>query len=86
VTSTIVFTEMPSVAGLVKRLRESFALTQHQLAESAGIAEKELHLLESDSAVTLETKIRVLMDLQKRMEDIQEGRAVLHQASLPPAA
>ena len=66
-------TRAPSVSTLVRRLRISLRLTQQELANSAGVLKKDVDLLENNLPVPLGKKIRILMELQLKVQDIQEG-------------
>ncbi len=66
-------TRAPSVGTLVRRLRISLWLTQQELANSAGVLKKDVDLLENNLPVPLGKKIRILMELQLKVQDIQEG-------------
>ena len=69
-------TRAPPVSTLVRRLRISLQLTQQELANSAGVLKKNVDLLENKLPVPLGIKIKILMELQQKIQHIQEGRLV----------
>ncbi|MFC1962277.1 hypothetical protein ACFLWN_04485 [Chloroflexota bacterium] len=66
----------PSVGTLVRRLRIALQLTQQGLAKSAGVLKEDIDLLENNLPVPLGAKIKILMELQQKIQPMQKGYMV----------
>lgn len=55
-----------SIGSLARRVRTAQHLTQRELAEVAGVSQKDIDLLEHNLPVTLDVKRRLLKELWAR--------------------